>query len=771
MKKNPSPRPLPHGTRSNPRIPVLVPLLALTCFILAGLPAAGQSCMSPPSGLVSWWSGDFCWPEDIRGPNNGTYSGFPVCSIYWKVGGGALHFNQDNPDYVTVPHDVSLDFGTGGFSLDAWIRTDDSYGTLVAKGEPGDPGFLWFLDNGRLGFSMCTSTLCTVPLLSSGFVDDLDWHLVAVTVDRQLSGGTDTTITLYIDGVADGSLNLTLTGSPDSTEPLIMGGNAPFLDHDFYDGQIDELELFGRALTASEVADLYDADSDGKCRENCATPPSDMVLWLPFNETSGTTSHDIAQNLDGTQINGPTPNVGRVGGALHFDGSDDRVDVPDDPSFDFSSGRFSVDFWIHPDLDEDGGTVVKKGQTGAHPFNLTTQGFHIYYNHGHFLGYFSSSTGAYINDLSPNFTHHAWQGEWTFVVITVDIPGGQIRLYIDGVLAKTTPVPSYLSNDLTNAEPLHIAGQAAAGATRSFDGRLDELEFFDRVLTAAEVTELYEAGSAGKCTDDIGLPWDRAFCSGQKSVKVNAQVCNQSAQPQTYELNMAPLPASTPGCTIDGPTSFTYLGPPIQTLPPAATITVPAGTCLGLPVRIGRPAGMSSAYQIGCYEATLRNTSTGFVQRTHGSVQDRRDLCAVIGDPWRDGFLPFLEGDSELVNFELTNTTEEPRQIDFSITAYSTDMESRSTSLQLGGQEPGTPVAGSIFLGPGEGTEIPLEVRAVDSLPFGFQDIVLSTSSEENPENEVPLISIGVYRDPNHTGERGPKGLAPRKAPRTESRR
>lgn len=740
----------------------LAALLTLACFALAGLPAAAQSCISPPSGLVSWWSGDLCWPEDIRGPNNGFYTGFPVCSIYWKVGGGALSFDQDNPDYVTVPHDVSLDFGTGSFSLDAWIRTADADGTLVAKGEPGDPGFVWFLDSGRLGFAMCTSDLCTVPLYSSGFVDDENWHLVAVTVDRQLPGGTDTTITLYIDGVADGSLNVTLTGSPDSSEPLIMGANAPFLGADFFDGQIDELELFNRTLTASEVADLFDADSDGKCRENCATPPNDMVLWLPFNETSGTISNDIVQNLDGTQINGPTPDAGRVGGSLRFDGTDDRVDVPDDPSFDFSGGRFSVDFWIHPDLDEDRGTVVKKGQTGASPLNLITQGFHIYYNHGHFLGHFVSTTGAYINDLSPTFTHHAWPEVWTFVVITVDIPARRIHLYVDGELAQITPIPSYLSTDLTNAEPLQIAGQSIAGTDRAFDGRLDELEFFDRVLTSAEVLELYEAGSAGKCTDDIGLPWDKPFCSGQKSVNVSTQVCNQSAQPQTYELNMAPLPASTPGCTIDGPTDFTYLGPPAQSLPPAVTITVPAGTCISVPIRIRRPTDMNGVYQIGCYEATLRNTSTGLVQRTHGSVQDRRDLCAVIGDPWTDGVLPFSEDLAEGVRFEVTNTTQESRQIDFTITAYSVGMEDLSSSLQLGGQEPGTPVVGTILLSPGETTEIPLEIQAVGSLPFGFQDIVLYTSSEESQESEVPLTSITVYREPGHTGEENQEGDKPR---------
>ena len=46
----------------------------------------------------------------------------------------------------------------------------------------------------------------------------------------------------------------------------------------FFDGLIDEVEIFNSVLTASEIAAIYNAGSTGKCR-SCAPPPSGLVAW------------------------------------------------------------------------------------------------------------------------------------------------------------------------------------------------------------------------------------------------------------------------------------------------------------------------------------------------------------------------------------------------------------------------------------------------------------------------------------------------------------
>ena len=79
--------------------------------------------MSPPSGTVSWWSGDG-HADDIAGSNHGTLL-FGTAFAPGKVGQA---FSLDGADdYVSVPDAPSLNVGTGDFSLDAWIKTTDFF--------------------------------------------------------------------------------------------------------------------------------------------------------------------------------------------------------------------------------------------------------------------------------------------------------------------------------------------------------------------------------------------------------------------------------------------------------------------------------------------------------------------------------------------------------------------------------------------------------------------------------------------------------------------
>ena len=98
------------------------------------VPTNGVACVLPPSGMVSWWP--FNEPSggislDIIGTNDGANINTPV-----RVPGrviGALEF--DGTNYVVVPHNPSLDFGTNDFTIDAWINPS-SGGTIVAKFDP-----------------------------------------------------------------------------------------------------------------------------------------------------------------------------------------------------------------------------------------------------------------------------------------------------------------------------------------------------------------------------------------------------------------------------------------------------------------------------------------------------------------------------------------------------------------------------------------------------------------------------------------------------------
>lgn len=113
------------------------------------------------------------------------------------------------------------------------------------------------------------SASCTNFVALSGNVADGLWHLVAVTVTRSvrvrsfIASGT-----FYVDGAPVGSFNPVSRGeSLDNAAELWLGGkHATATDGiAFFPGCLDEVEIFKRALDASEIAAIA-AGSGGKCK-------------------------------------------------------------------------------------------------------------------------------------------------------------------------------------------------------------------------------------------------------------------------------------------------------------------------------------------------------------------------------------------------------------------------------------------------------------------------------------------------------------------------
>ena len=88
------------------------------------------------------------------------------------------------------------------------------------------------------------------------------------------------------------------------------------------------------------------------------------------------------------------------------------------------------------------------------------------------------------------------------LAVTVDrtsaVPA--IRWYLDGAAAGTISNPASRLGSLDNTAPLRIGRRSAiSGTPGSLGGDLDELEIFNRALSASEVQALFAAGHSGKC--------------------------------------------------------------------------------------------------------------------------------------------------------------------------------------------------------------------------------------------------------------------------------
>lgn len=233
------------------------------------------ACASPPRGIKAWW------PLDEKTANtsaeltqkaNGTWNG-NLTPIAGKIA-GALAFDGAG-SHVAVPNGPAVDFGTGDFSIDFWMRSTQSSGihALLEKRvlSPQALGWTVFLSSGRLAFQMAeggssfcdtsTATGCT-NWDSGATVTDGAWKFITITVDRDQPDG----LKFWVNGQLISSHNPTLRQSSlANNAPLYLGRHADGQVGKSYQGDLDEVELFDRALAQIEFLTVLDAPG-GKCK-------------------------------------------------------------------------------------------------------------------------------------------------------------------------------------------------------------------------------------------------------------------------------------------------------------------------------------------------------------------------------------------------------------------------------------------------------------------------------------------------------------------------
>ena len=184
----------------------------------------------------------------------------------WSTGhlDGALTFHPANSEYISVPSNSDFNFGTGAFTLSAWVKplnfnaAGDNY-TIMARGQNTSNYFEFGLSYGAnngifltIGNSSTTMTLKPTADQSS-LLGNGSWHLVTVTRDASGNG------TLYIDGVSVGTLiNMSsINVSPGDSQNLGIGA---CLDqgsnYKYFNGSLDDVRVYNTSLSAGEVGIL-----------------------------------------------------------------------------------------------------------------------------------------------------------------------------------------------------------------------------------------------------------------------------------------------------------------------------------------------------------------------------------------------------------------------------------------------------------------------------------------------------------------------------------
>ncbi len=228
----------------------------------------------------------------------------------------------------------------------------------------------------------------------------------------------------------------------------------------------------------------------------CIIPPSGLVSWWDGDGDAD----DIWGSNDGTPQDNVTFAPGKVGNAFSFDGSYDYVDAGTNDVFNFNNGAgdFTIDAWIYPNSLSTTPGIVSKATYGPYTgwtFLIWADGTLDFADVGDYEWNFTSAPGLITT------------GVWTHVAVTKQ--GSNYKLFKNGVgVASTTHSP----NLHTSTTSLKIGTVYSNHSLYWFNGRIDEVEIFNRGLSDSEILNIYNAGSAGKCK--TALPYTITATAG-----------------------------------------------------------------------------------------------------------------------------------------------------------------------------------------------------------------------------------------------------------------
>jgi len=179
-------------------------------------------------------------------------------------GKGALNFVTTHSDYVGCGNDPSLRFDADeSFTIESWIKTDyDGDHQSIATNQPSDALHSYtfeitkgvsYTPAGRVRFRITgyDGAVDKYTVDSNAEVCDSQWHHIVGVHDADANQ-----LYLYIDGSLDNSGGATLTGDLDSSADFDIGARQVKTDH-YFDGMIDELGIYNRALTLAEIKQHY----------------------------------------------------------------------------------------------------------------------------------------------------------------------------------------------------------------------------------------------------------------------------------------------------------------------------------------------------------------------------------------------------------------------------------------------------------------------------------------------------------------------------------
>ena len=462
------------------------------------------------AALVSAWQPTAYWRLNETAPvptanrawnystNGWDFDGFYNGNAYHPVRGvlvasadGAAAFDGSPGSWISLPNFPALN-PTNAFTVECWVQPaiarpdDNDVATPFAsihRTSTQARGWIFYQMASGWNFRLGNRNGYIANVTSSTLPRAGTWaHLVA-TYDG-------VTVALYINGQLEASATTPARYDPNLTQPISIGGRA---DDTFrFNGLVDEVTIFPRALTAAEIQGHF---------ANAASPgpsPAYPQLILSQNPAGYYRLDEPAYSAGAEPI---ARNFGIAGTSLdgrYAAGTTNAVEGPRPNTFSgFASDNRAID------LCGAGGYVRTPAQLTLMP-RFTLLGWarrgDVHSGRGSLFGQagiievaeadngdlLEIKVAAYGTSLRLPYPFPA--GVWGMLAIVAD--GTRVVAYTNGVAAGS--LPGNVANYGTGTGTFNIGGGVSATPGDWFRGRLDEVAVIPRALAAGDVQQLYE---------------------------------------------------------------------------------------------------------------------------------------------------------------------------------------------------------------------------------------------------------------------------------------
>ena len=416
--------------------------------------------------------------EDSVGDNDGTFTRSGSSIYNTGRNGKALVFNGTS-DYMEFGKGDFDPRYSGHYSISMWVLSTEqasspNHNSYIGKHtDSGGNSILFGYWDGQLSFRVRSDMKY---ISAAGAEPENTWvHYAVSAIEYQ---GT-TTATIYKNGtqIWSGVLNDIAGTFDEDDKPWVLGmdWDSATSKTDFFKGRMDNVRLYSWNITADEVKEIYLKES--------------AKLHLKMDETV----NDSAGSVTGSRMNGALFKQGMENQSVYFDGVNDYVKfgtgTTDPRSLGILAKNYSISLWVKSD------SQASSSNNNAYIAKHTDTEEDVF-----LFGYSLDTLYIKIRNGYASISSVAEPTSWTHYVIAatenLSTSKTSVTVYKNGSQLWTGTVPTVMGGFSSNYKPW-VLGRKWGGYSDFFQGEIDNVRFYSRLLTEDDAKALYRSEFSG----------------------------------------------------------------------------------------------------------------------------------------------------------------------------------------------------------------------------------------------------------------------------------